>query len=523
MYLVIYSLLLALISRFLLVVYYKKWFKEGIFGDAAYHFCIVRTMCTGNKPYHGVPEFYLKNGPDRYPVLFHRFASLFGLRLIEKFPYFPNLLVFVAFCIAFTLLIILLDWPLPLHWSIYEGVSSFHQVAALATLLFVFSVANNALYGHGILLLSLSERLLAKLSVGFFYFAALLWNLDGNSAFLIASILSGAVALSTSMFARQSIFFVLPIWSLVCLDAALLLPLLGAFTLAALVGGKSFLYGLNDQWEFSKSYRRYTANSRVFVESLSKFTALSEWRELIALFNKFALRSIFFRVISYEPGKSFARHTDIILILIAGWGRLPATFIGLLLATVVVYLATTTKALRHFGESERYLDYVLAFVLPFMLAWEIVQQSTAVSSFVLLAIALFLRLSFIGLSLWQDAGRAVAGNDSLIEILEKGNVSADSRVLPLPINLGQVISARTGCGVVCYPGVYGSWIFERYIDEYPLVKRPLERMIQEFGLSHIVLQKAQIDHCARIVGWSYDFSSFRKLAENEHWICYDIV
>lgn len=519
---VLCSAAFALLVRLMLIQYYKKWFADGIFGDAAYHYCIVRTMCTTSEPYRGVPEFYLKNGPDRYPVLFHRFASLFGLRLVEARPYLPNLIVFVAFSAAFPLLVSFFESPLPLFSQSPAMPGGFLLMAGLAALLFVLSVANNALHGHGILLLSLSERLLAKLSVGLFYFATLLWRLDGNSAFLVVSMLSGAIALSTSMFARQAIFFVFPLWVLLSLDAALLLPLLGAFCLASVIGGKTFPLGLRDQWGFSTSYRLYTAKSRVFVDSLSKFTALSEWRELIGLLFKFALRSIFFRVISYEPGKSLVRHTDILLILIAGWGHLPATFVALLGATVAVYLATTTKALRHFGESERYLDYVLAFMLPFVLAWEILQQPTALAAIVLLALALVFRLAFIGLSLWQDAGRTVAGNDSLVEILQVGNVTRDSRVLPLPINLGQVISARTGCGVVCYPGVYGSWIFERYIDEYPLLKPPVERFIEEFGISKIVLHKAQIDHYARIVGWSYDLQRFRKSAENGHWICYDV-
>ncbi|AOG12775.1 MULTISPECIES: hypothetical protein [unclassified Agrobacterium] len=519
---VIFSAAFALFVRIFLIAFYRKWFAEGIFGDAAYHYCIVRTMCGASGSYRGVPEFYLKNGPDRYPVLFHRFASLFGLRLVEARPYLPNLIVFVAFSVAFPVLVSFFESPLRLLYQSSAIPGGFPLMAGLSVLLFVLSVPNNALHGHGILLLSLSERLLAKLSVGFFYVGALLWRLDGNSAFLVVSMLSGSVALSTSMFARQALFFVFPLWALASLDGALLLALLGAFGLAMILGGKTFLLGLQDQWEFSKSYRLYTAKSRVFAESLSKFTALSEWRELVDLLFKFALRSIFFRVISYEPGKSIVRHTDVFLILIAGWGHLPATFVGLLVATVAVYLATTTKALRHFGESERYLDYVLAFVLPFMLAWQILQQPTAAGAVTLLAVALFLRLAFIGLSLWRDAGRTVAGNDSLVEILAAGNVTRESRVLPLPINLGQVISARTGCGVVCYPGVYGSWIFERYIDEYPLLKRPVERFIEEFGISKIVLHKAQIDHYARIVGWSYDLEGFRKSAENGHWICYDV-
>lgn len=507
------TILAATVVRRLLIGVYAKWFGEGIFGDAAYHYCIVRALCRKTGLYQGVPEFFLKNGPDRYPVLFHRFASLFGLRTVEKAPYLPNLALFVGFTVAFQLVIGLYSETDTPPWLASEFVSSNQALTLLAVVLFVTSVANNSLQGHGILFLSLSERLLAKLSVGFYFFAALLWASNGGSILLAVSMVAGCIALSSSMFSRQALIFITPLWALIGLEASFLLPLAGAFLLACLFGGATFLYGLRDQWDFSTSYRQYTAKSRVFLDSLSRFSAITDSRSLRLMLN---------RLKSDEPGKSTLRHPDAVVVLIVGWPHLSAPFIALFSATVAVYLLTTTRAFRHFGESERYLDYTLAFILPFMLAGEVLQQSSFEAAAGILGLAFFYRTVLIAKAIRSDVTRTVAGNDSLIDILRKGGVTEDSRVLPLPINLGQAISARVGCGVVCYPGVYGAWIFEKYIDEYPLVKRPIEKLVAEFGITHIVEHKVQTEYCAGVVGWSYDLSNYRKVAENAYWSCYDL-
>lgn len=504
---------LACVTRLLLVKFYRKWIKQGVFGDAAYHYCIIRALCRGPGPYEGVQEFFLKNGPDRYPVLFHRFASLFGLRIVETYSYLPNLVIFAGFTAALPIFIGLLPMHPTSAWLSATPFSTGNLLPILSTVLFVTSVANNSLRGDGVLFLSLSERLLAKLSVGLYYFGALMWQFDGGSPFLIISMTSGYITIATSMFGRQAIFFTTPLWAIIGLDADILLPLAGALLLSALIDGKTFVLGLRDQWDFSKSYRLYTAKSRVFLDSLSKFAFFGNSRSLSSLLTQW---------INYEPGKSIFRHPDLILVLCVGWGHLPPAFVALLVATIAVYLITTTKRFRHFGESERYLDYTLTFVLPFFLANEVLRQPSIGMALSILYVAVAYRIVLIGMSLWKDAARSVQGSESLNDILQQGSVVKDSRVLPVPINFGQTISARTGSSVVCYPGVYGPWIFEQYIDEYPLFKRPLDRLVTEFRITQIVVNKIQTENLARVVGWSYDFSRYRKVAENEYWCCYDV-
>lgn len=509
------SIFAALIIRLSLAGFYGSWIKQGVFGDSAYHYCIIRSLCEGHYPYNGVPEFFLKNGPDRYPILFHRFSSLFGLSLIERFPYIPNLFLFGIFAGVFPTLIYLtpeqaypgwLDtsWLTPL-------LSNQDLLGILSVLLFLTSVANNSLRGDGILFLSLSERLLAKLSVGLYFFTAALWLEDRGGALYVVSVALGCIAIYSSMFGRQALLFTTLFWAVVALDVTVILPLFGALVISTIIGGKDFLLGLRDQWEFSTSYRRYTAKSRVFTSSLSRFSTLKSFS---------SMRVLISQIINYEPGKSMFRHPDLIFIFLLGLNSTSWKFISLIIATILVYLLTTTNRFHHFGESERYIDYNLAFIVPFVMATQIMSQPTSGDAILIITIAAFYRMLLIAVSLFKDTNRFMEGSENLIKILNQARITKNSRVLPLPINLGQTISARTGCGVVCYPGVYGAWIFERYIDEYPLFKRPLSRLVKEFEITHIVINKDQTHHFSKIVGWAYDLSDYIKIAENEHWSCY---
>lgn len=515
--LMLISVVLASTTRILLVRFYRQWIEQGVFGDSAYHYCIIRSLCKQPRPYEGVPEFLLKNGPDRCPVLFHRFASLFGLRIVERFPYLPNLLIFSGFVGILPLLISLIpDFEQTLWLDLSplgRPLINNHVLSLLTVVLVVTGVSNNSLRGDGILFLSLSERLLAKFSVGLYFFTAALWHMSGENLFLLVSVLTGCVAMSTAKFSRQAIFFTTPLWALMEFDIAILLPLASVLTLLFSFERKNFLLSLRDQWDFSTSYKKYTAKSRVFVSALSKFSILK---------NTDSLRTALIQLISYEPGKSLIRHPDLLLVLVIGWGEWPEDFKSLILATILIYILTTTKFFRHFGESERYIDYNLAFSLPFMVASEVISRPVDGEGGGILIIALSYRLILIAIALWRDVGRAIGGSESLSEILKQAQIIESSRVLPLPINFGQTISARTGSSVVCYPGVYGAWIFERYIDEYPLLKRPIERLVKEFQITHIVLNKTQTDQFAKIVGWSYDLSRYKKAAENDYWSCYHV-
>lgn len=80
----------ATVERLTLLHFHRNWFAQGFTADGAFHLAVLREIKrTGS--YAGVPYFLMKeeNEPDTYPILFHRFAALFPLRVVEGRAYLP--------------------------------------------------------------------------------------------------------------------------------------------------------------------------------------------------------------------------------------------------------------------------------------------------------------------------------------------------------------------------------------------------------------------------------------------------
>src|SRR5262249_49449781 len=161
------------------------------------HLAAIRTLKRKRGFYDGVDEFLMKNEPDAYPLAFHRFASLFPLAWIERHPYLPNLVIYGLSSAAYG------------AYLYYVGASFFPgHVAALVVAgaaVHLLSVSNIAFNGNAILYLSLAERQLARISCGW-YFLTLCVGLAFHDPLSYGlAVLSGALALVTSMFGRQAL------------------------------------------------------------------------------------------------------------------------------------------------------------------------------------------------------------------------------------------------------------------------------------------------------------------------------
>src|SRR5689334_18776166 len=92
----------AAAERALFLAIYRGWFRQGFAGDAAFHLTVVRELKRDAR-YTGIPHFLIKDEPDTYPILFHRFAALFPVGLLERRPYLPNFVLWVALCAGATI------------------------------------------------------------------------------------------------------------------------------------------------------------------------------------------------------------------------------------------------------------------------------------------------------------------------------------------------------------------------------------------------------------------------------------
>ena len=194
---------LAGLHRTAVLWIYRSWFRQGFAGDAAFHLAVVRQIKqTGS--YEGVREFLIRDEADTYPILFHRLAAVFPLRVLERYPFFPNAAIWIFAGTACAL------------YAQYVGTRLLGQHGLLFAFTFVLlwlSLASNlALDMNGINYVSLSERLLARLCCGA-YFMTLTVFLDFADWFsFVAAVALGTMALISSMFGRQTLLFLYRRW-----------------------------------------------------------------------------------------------------------------------------------------------------------------------------------------------------------------------------------------------------------------------------------------------------------------------
>jgi hypothetical protein len=501
------AVVLALPARLLLLFTYRKWFRQGFAGDAAFHLAVVRELKRDPR-FAGVPYFLIKDEPDTYPILFHRFAALFPLSLIERYPYLPNLVLWMLSTGAAAL------------YAQYVGATLLHHAGAAVGLSFVLlfcTLASNLSSDmNGINYFSLSERLLARFACGLYYAALATAMTFGDAPSYVICVLAGAAAALSSLFSRQAVFFATPLVALITLDVTPILMMgLAAFAAFA-VDGRYFTRGIRHMIGFSHQYNLRTKHSRYYKSGLSRF---ADWRLLLR--RGVALGVRLHEMESHEPTRVAFRYPELILLL-GLWLFLdihiaPAV-IALIAATLIVYVVTSTQRFRHLGEANRYIEYNLFVLLPLTLA-------TAASENEVPAVIWVAYAAWLAFVIWRQWRRwshlRYPDHDRLKELLAPLRLEPTDTAFTVPMSLGAAVCARATCRALMYQGVaFTLELYDKFLEEAPFLKRDWKKLAREFDVTHIVAEKSYLVVMKDLVGWEYDFTGLPVLAESDAYIVY---
>jgi len=502
--------LAAAIHRAVILWIYRSWFRQGFAGDAAFHLAVIRQIKrTGG--YDGIPEFLIRDEPDTYPILFHRLAALFPIRWVERFPYLPNAVIWVVMTSAVT---------------VYAQYASARLLGvpgpwfALTFLLLFLGLASNvALDMNGLNYISLSERLLSRFCTGACFLTMAVFVTYGDWPSFAMAIAFGTLTLTSSMFGRQTLFFVVPIFSLFSLNAWPLVILAAATLGALIVDGSYFLRGLRHMSQFSHAYRNHTKHSRYYKLGLSRFV-----NPRVVLGRGQGLWPRIYELEHNEPSRAVFRYPDVALtiVLLVFWpGHAAPAEIALIVATLVVYVATSTAALRHYGEANRYIEFALWLVTVFVLSKYAVAGTVPVMVWLLYAgwIAATAAKKYRD---WSNLSFPV--RDVLNEFAAQARIDRDATVFTVPFSLGAAISARTQCRALMYQGsAVTLGLYEKFMEEIPFLKRDWRSLAGEFNVSHVVCERSYLDIMNSLIGWEYDFSTIKQTAINDRYVAYRIA
>jgi hypothetical protein len=496
----------AAAMRVAFIAIYRSWFRQGFAGDAAFHLAVIREL-KHHRRYSGVPHFLIKDEPDTYPILFHRLAAALPLRVIERHPYALNLILWVLLSTAAAV------------YAQYVSASLLHRqdlgVALVFIAVFGTLASNLSSDGNGLNYISLSERLLSRFACGF-YFAALAIGMSfGDLPSLALAVVAGTAAALSSMFARQAVAFATPLTALIALDPRPMEVMALSALLALLADGRYFLRGIRHMVLFLRAYNRHIKHSRYYKLGLSRFT---NWR--LVLFRHVGLSRLV-ELETQEPTRILFRYPELILLGIIWISRgvsVADPAFAVVVATLGVYLATSTAALHHLGEANRYIEFNLWILAALLIAIE--AGEGGIPGSVWLAYAAWLAL--VTWRKWKSwRALRLPDFDQLLALVAPLRLGAAHTVLTVPVTLGAAICVRAPCRALTYQGSAITLpLLEKFMEEIPLLKRDWRQLARECAVTHIIAEKGYLGTMKNVVGWEYDFSGLRTLAESEIYVVY---
>ncbi len=478
-------------------------FAQGFTGDASVHFAIVRHIARSPRS-RFIENYLISPMPMSYPTAFHRFAALFPLSLISRKPWVPNFVLHLGGAV----LLVVVAW-------LMSGGSLLAVVLALAV--YVTMPSMWVFSGPAIAYLGLSERYLSRLASSGGYLGLAAGTVFDEIWLLALGMVMSALGLLSGQFARQALFFCVPILSLVLLDARPVLFFLVAVALALLAGRRHLWDGLRHaapRWRLYRTRTKQSAHVRRTMLGYFRWDfrrGKSPKRIIINLMEKDPTRSVFWypELLLACAIPAMAPFTD------------HGPFLLALIPPVALYLLTLTERFNHLGEAYRYMEYNLSFLIPVLIGLSFVDNAwwvigcAAYFAFVVM---------FILLRYWHHLVRGHGRNGSHDEIssfIETAGIRGPAVVFPVSMRLGADLVVRREDWRTFWwqPGTISDQVYDDYIEEYPFLKRDWKPLARRHGVTHIFVDKRQDEG---MKDWKYDFSNEEKIAENENFVAYEV-
>jgi len=499
---IILLILTLTFSRIAVIYLHSRYFKLEFRGDAAEHFVLFKHI-RKNPNLTNIPQYLIPNKLT-YPKTFHRLSSLFSIATIKKFPYLPNLIIYIVFTIIY------LSYSAFIFQEIFPNSAKSSLILVIG--FFIISASNLNFTGNNILYLGFSERYLSKVSSALFvYTLSIFLILDNNVSFAIA-ILAGSLAILSSKFGRQLVFFST---GLFCIGFLSLIPLLVtclSLFIAFLFGRTYFIKSLVHGFIYSiKIYKPYIKKSFHTSKVLSYFVNLSRLWQLVRVGR---IRSIFNYLTSREPTRTLYFLPELVLLIIlSARSSVEINYYIPVIILLALYLVTSTKAFNHFGESFRYLEFGLYYYIPFLIVLLASNYSNPASILVF-----YIPISIFHLMRSIRNVNQIAWPSTIQPFLKKYPLNEEDRVYPVSMRLAVELCSYSDCRVL-YPqtgGITNASQWEHYIQDYPYLSTSINSLVLEHKISCIVIRKIEMTN----LPFTYDFTPFFRDYEDEEYLVY---
>ena len=477
------------------------------FQDAAYHLKRIK-MCKKDLFDRTLVDYVMDNRISYYPILYHQICSVLPIQLIIKYPWGPNLIFFLIGGIGF-LAMSLIQAP---------EFESF-EFASLLLFFFLISKSNMLFYGNGYHYLGLSERLFAKISNSFYTFSMFLFISTHNNLYIVLCLIFGILVFFSSQFGRQSLVLFSVCLSLLLLSLKPIIICLCTIALLLLIAPSVFFKSVYHWLEHLKTYFTYMQKSVFWVNHLSGFF---KWEVFWSKRKEF--KTMVFYIFNTEPCKSLLLiHSEFILLVFLVINKFITVsdhklFFCFLLSAVLVSFLTSFKKLQFIGESYRYVEYNLYFLVPYYMA--VFMMNNPLSLSVLLFYTLYVVVVSTVFNYMIKNIVSTHKYELVLAFLDNYKVTSSDCVATIDHTVNRLLNVFTGCKIFTFSAYYDKTLFKRFYGyQFPYLNNDHPEYFREYNVNLFIIEK----NLLTISGLSYDCSSYQKDYEDEHFIVYKVV
>ena len=504
-FIILFFTCFAFLIRYLIIM---KSFTNNTkvkLADEAYHYCVIRQLKKSFK-YIGCSHILTYSEPDRLPILFHKLcAKLFHMKLLRQRSYIPNLFIFTIIFALYASYIFYLSY-------------FFISINPIFVLTIYLTFSLNFYFGKDrILYLNLSDRLSGSLFCSLYVLSMVFYVQYGDIISFLIAIFTCTTSLMISYFTRQSVVLFTVLFSCILLSIKLILPFCISIFLCFLIEGKYFYQSLRHQYFFSKFYKKYYLTSPYVSAAIHRFFDIKK------ILKNWGLKTFVSEVFSNEPVRSFKivpeyfiYYAIFFMSTIASITETYGPYFSVAyILPLLIYALISFPALAQFGESFRYFDYSLQYLLPLILYNMFVNFNYI--SFLFFVLFFIYRIFSLPKKLDESH------EDGLFYILKNSKIKKNDVVFTVPWSLGSAVASFTNCKCFSIVGSLRSKsMMDKFSEEVPFLKKNWDPLFKEFNVKYVLVDKKVEAQRKSKMSWDYNYGSLSVLIENNGYILYEV-
>ena len=476
---------LALIVRLLACV--QKQNSYDSFG----HILFAKLLREQKKgPFHPILLNVLEPSPSYSPFLWNWFVGFMRLSFILKYAKYINGVLDAIFVFIICVL---------LYFSGFKA-----QVVCLTALIYIFSPMLFSDVSTGPRISGFTPRLSSEIALNLFWMLLLLPLPLSDFWIFIFTVLLAFYVLNSSKFGIQVLLFLTPLITLLELTPVPLYSLAGGLILSVALGKRFFIHQLESQRKHLIWYYKENVNNNSHISNRNSLTHLFPDENIIGLrsilrFFRNALSiNSYLAVILKLPIASLA-------LLIISYNVIYSPAIDDLnimapaIAAFIVFFVFNSKKFLFLGEAERYLNYVIVFVILIPVTFFLEHNYEWIIFLVIFSGFIYW---FVEAFFWYRFENYLAGNkgkerDKIIDDLQ--SIEAELKILLYPYAaIGGVfyVLLKTKHTLLYQFGIQKKLddkLRQHYSSGYPFVRlEKLDELAKEYDINYVVIDKKHL-------------------------------